>query len=316
MSGQQGFVRDLNFVESDTGIRDEKILNNLGGPNIKADIMLFDGNFRVISKLDGTDYTVNATTKVVTVTVQGKTAFSDGTKVSVAGSPTVFDHTITESNGIDKFKVVNAQNAAIAPSGILRRNDGVTAENLSNLSKKRLETNPSASSGVSQDDGASDLFNEYNASEQVDYINSQLGLFYYKRSRIPLTFEDSTFDTVVKFKGGVVIADLDATSSTQPANNTPGLFIIDPSNPSAAAQRAFSDASNPWSDQTTANSISTTNANSQPNVLHLKPSNASLAPRLTTTSTNIVSQSNTTASYTHKLPITINGEQFFLLVKL
>jgi hypothetical protein len=305
MSGQQGFVRDLNFVESDTGIRDEKILNNLGGPNIKADIMLFDGNFRVISKLDGTDYTVNATTKVVTVTVQGKTAFSDGTKVSVAGSPTVFDHTITESNGIDKFKVVNAQNAAIAPSGILRRNDGVTAENLSNLSKKRLETNPSASSGVSQDDGASDLFNEYNASEQVDYINSQLGLFYYKRSRIPLTFEDSTFDTVVKFKGGVVIADLDATSSTQPANNT-----------SAAAQRAFSDASNPWSDQTTANSISTTNANSQPNVLHLKPSNASLAPRLTTTSTNIVSQSNTTASYTHKLPITINGEQFFLLVKL
>lgn len=315
MSGQQGFVRDLNFVESDTGIRDEKILNNLGGPNIKADIMLFDGNFRVISKLEDSDYTVNGTTKVVTVTTQGKTAFSDGTKVSVAGSPTVFDHTIIESNGTDKFKVVNAQNAAIVPSGTLRRNDGVTAENLSNLSVKRLETNPSASSGISQDDGAYDLFNEFEAFEQVNYINQQLGLFYYKRSRIPLTFEDSTFDTVVKFKGGVVIVDSDATSSTEPGNNTPGLFIIDPSNPSAAAQRAFSDASNPWSDQT-ANSISTTNANSQPNVLHLKPSNASLAPRFTTTSTNIVSQANATNTANYKLPITINGEQFFLLVKL
>jgi hypothetical protein len=178
-----------------------------------------------------------------------------------------------------------------------------------------LETNPSASSGISQDDGAYDLFNEFEAFEQVNYINQQLGLFYYKRSRIPLTFEDSTFDTVVKFKGGVVIVDSDATSSTEPGNNTPGLFIIDPSNPSAAAQRAFSDASNPWSDQT-ANSISTTNANSQPNVLHLKPSNASLAPRFTTTSTNIVSQANATNTANYKLPITINGEQFFLLVKL
>jgi hypothetical protein len=145
--------------------------------------MLFDGNFRVISKLEDSDYTVNGTTKVVTVTTQGKTAFSDGTKVSVAGSPTVFDHTIIESNGTDKFKVVNAQNAAIVPSGTLRRNDGVTAENLSNLSVKRLETNPSASSGISQDDGAYDLFNEFEAFEQVNYINQQLGLFYYKRSR-------------------------------------------------------------------------------------------------------------------------------------
>jgi len=200
----------------------------------------------------------------------------------------------------------------------LRRNDGVSAENLSNLSTKRLETNPGASTGISADDGASDLFNQYSASSQVDYINAQLSLYYYKRNRIPLTFEDSSFDARVNFRGSVMIVDNDATSSTVPGATTPGLFIVDASNPGAGSTRAFSDASNPWSQSGTPGSATaalvTTEANTQPNTLKLNPVSNN-TPNLQTTSTLIVSQTNALSSYNFKLPVEVNGERFFLLLK-
>ena len=244
----QGFVRDLNLIESDTGTLDRGILDNLGGPNITTDLLLFDGNTKFISKIQSAHYSYDSSADVITVSGEGKVAFSDGTKISFEDAPTEFIYEVHSSNGIDKFRIRNSLGQVVAPVGDLRRNDTVTAENLSNLSVKRLETNPSASTGVSDDDGASDLFNQYSSASQIDYINSQLALYYYKRERIPLTFEDSTFDQRVNFRGSVMIVDNDATVSTQPNPTTPGLFIVDASNPGAGATRAFSDASNPWDD--------------------------------------------------------------------
>ena len=76
----QGFVRTLNFQESDTGALDRGILDNLGGLNITNDLLLFDGNSKFISKLVAADYSV--ANNIVTVTGEGKVAFSDGTKLS------------------------------------------------------------------------------------------------------------------------------------------------------------------------------------------------------------------------------------------
>jgi hypothetical protein len=325
----QGFVIDLNLIESDTGDLDRGILDNLGGTNITTDLLLFDGNFRFISKLSPSDYTYDATSGVITVTGEGKVAFSDGTKISLSDAPTVFETEVFDSNGIDKFKLRNLSGQAVSPldssnaKKILRRNDGVSAENISNLSSKRLETNPGASTGISDDDGASDLFNQYSASEQIDYINTQLALYYYKRDRVPLTFEDSSFDQRVNFRGSVMIVDNDATSTTQPSNSTPGLFIVDASNPGGGATRAFSDASNPWSEVGSGNTgaLVTTEANTQPNTLSIKPNTtgtnpaSSSTPNLQTTSTLIVSQANALSGFNYKLPVEINGERFFLLLK-
>ena len=47
----QGFVKNLNLVESDTTPSDRSILDNLGGINISKDILLFDGNSRFTSTL-------------------------------------------------------------------------------------------------------------------------------------------------------------------------------------------------------------------------------------------------------------------------
>ena len=308
----QGFVRDLNLIESDTGALDRGILDNLGGANITTDLLLFDGNFKFISKIQSAHYTYDSSTDITTVTGEGKVAFSDGTKISFGDVPTEFIYEVHSSNGVDKFRIRNSLGQVVAPVGDLRRNDGVSAKNLSNLSAKRLETNPGASTGVSNDDGASDLFNQYSSASQVDYINSQLSLYYYKRDRVPLTFEDSSFDARVNFRGSVMIVDNDATVSTQPGPTTPGLFIVDASNPGAGSTRAFSDASNPWSEIGSA--LVTTEANSQPNTLKLNPVSNN-APNLQTTSTLIVSETNTLSSYNFKLPVIINGETFFLLLK-
>ena len=85
----QGFVIDLNLIESDTGDLDRGILDNLCGTNITTVLLLFDGNFRFISKLSPSDYTYDATSGVITVTGEGKVAFSDGTKISLSDAPTV-----------------------------------------------------------------------------------------------------------------------------------------------------------------------------------------------------------------------------------
>lgn len=47
----QGFVKNLNLLESATQSSDRSILDNLGGENITADVLLFDGNSKFQSKL-------------------------------------------------------------------------------------------------------------------------------------------------------------------------------------------------------------------------------------------------------------------------
>ena len=322
----QGFVRDLNLIESDTGALDRGILDNLGGPNITDDLLLFDGNFKFVSKLEPSHYTYDSSTDVTTVTGEGKVAFADDTMISFGSAPTEFIYKVHSSNGIDKFRIYNSLGQVVSPEitpgvgQVLRRNDGVSFQNLSNLSSKRLEVSTSNSTGVSDDSGASDLFNQYPAGEQVEYISSQLAIYYYKRGRVPLTFENSSFTPPVTFRGQVMIVDSTATISSTPDTNSPGLFIIDANNPSAGAIRAFSDASNPWSDAVSG-VLSTTEVSSEPNVLALHPDVAytgitsSTVPDIVDSSSSLfVTENISTSTATHKLPILVNGQQYFILL--
>ena len=317
----QGFVRTLNFQESDTGSLDRGILDNLGGINITDDLLLFDGNSKSISKLVAADYTV--TNSIVTVSGEGKVAFSDGTKLSIDGSGFAggnnYVYEVFNSNGIDQFKVKDAF-GSVNPTGTLRRSDYVTQANMSNLSVKRLETTNSISDGVSADQNSGgDVFNDFTFNQQVAYIQDALGLFYYKRSRIPRTYELSTFNVPIKFSGAIQIMNSVATASTVPDNNSPGLFIVDASNPSTAAVRAFSDSSNPWSKVSGA--LHTDEDNAQANRLFFDPVSQPTTPNIKTVNSSgtqvtlIASETITVSTATHKLPVQINGETFFLLLK-
>jgi len=315
----QGFVRTLNFQESDTGALDRGILDNLGGLNITNDLLLFDGNSKFVSKLVAADYSV--ANNIVTVTGEGKVAFSDGTKLSFNSAPASFIYTVFNSNGIDKFQVKNGGGSTVTPSGTLRRSDYITQANLANLSVKRLETNGGISSGISVDsDGGGDVFNSFTSNAQVAYIEDLLGLFYYKRSRIPRNYELSTFSIPVKFSGAITIMNSVATSSTVPSATSPGLFIVDASNPSATAVRAFSDSSNPWS--TVSGALHTDEDNAQANRLFFDPASQPTTPNIKTVNasgtqvTLVTTETNVVSTATHKLPVEVNGETYFLLLKV
>ena len=112
-------------------------------------------------------------------------------------------------------------------------------------------------------------------------------------------------------------------SGTVKAVNPPGLFILN----GATGQevRAFSGSDNPWEEVAAGDSITgsaalrTTSNNAQ--ISKLTISSTGATPVLIKTDGAatldivdlVVSESNPT--YTHKLPILVNGEQFYLLVK-
>ena len=322
----QGFVKSNNFSESGTGSLDRNILDNLGGANITDDVLLFDGNYKFTSKLVATDYTV--VNGRITVTAEGRVPFSNGTILSHEGGD--YNLSVVNSNALDSFELVNAQGAPFIPTGTLRRNDAVLASNLANLSVKRLETNTSSSSGISVDpgNGSEDLFNQQTINSQVSYINEKIGLFYYKSGRVPLTYKNTAFSAPITFRGPVRIVADQSTESTVPSASTPGLFIVNVSDPSANPTRAFSDASNPWVKSGVANAttsaLATTIQYSQVNTLKLSAS-AYNTPSSITVNTDFNSTGNnhyetavpaiSVGSFTHKLPVMINGQQYYLLLK-
>jgi hypothetical protein len=319
----QGFVKSNNLDESATGSLDRNILDNLGGANITDDILLFDGNYKFTSKLAPTDYTVvNGRIKII---AEGRVPFSNGTMLSYEGGD--YNLRVVNSNVLDSFELRNSQDVPFIPTGTLgtfRRSDAVKAANLANLSVKRLETNTSSSSGISVDpgNGSENLFNQQTINSQVSYINEKIGLFYYKSGRVPLTYKATTFNVPIAFKGPVRIVADSSTESTVPSASTPGLFIVNVSDPSANPTRAFSDASNPWTKSGTA--LTTTIQYSQVNTLKLSAS-AYNTPSSITVNTDFNSIGNnhyepavpaiSVGSFTHKLPVMINGQQYYLLLK-
>ena len=305
----QGFVKNINLIESSTGGSDRAILDNLGGLNITSDVLLFDGNTKFTQKLIATDYTVVNNIIIVNgSTSEGKVAFSDGTPISHNGG--AYQYTVKNSNGVDRFQLYNASNAVFVPTGILRRSDAVTGINLGNLSRKRLETNVGNSSGIGTGTGAADLFNSQTINSQTSYIDGNIALFYYKRGRIPRTYEASTFSLPVKFSGPVRITN---DQNLAQSGSTPGLFMVDANNPGASAIRAFSDTSNPWTAVTGA--LQTTEANSQASTLKLQPSSQANPNFDSTGNNHFIAEQIDVGDYTHKLPVIVNGQQYYLLLK-
>ena len=314
----QGFVANANLIESNTGGSDTNILNNLGGLGgaaVKDDILLFDGNSKFISFLIATDYTVTA--NVITVngsTSEGKVAFSDGTKISHNGG--AYDLTVLNSNGIDKFQLKNSSNVLFTPTGTIRRSDAITGTNLANLSVKRLVTDVGGNTGVSGSQGSSDLFNSGTIPAQTDYIAGNIALYYYKKGRVPLTQEATVFNTKAIFGGPLRISN-DANLDTT-LNSSPGLFIVDTGNLSTDPIRAFTDTSNPWT--VVGSNLVTTESNAQASTIKLTNTSGvapvSAGTRIQTTADIIGTEQIGIADYTHKMPVVVNGQQFYLLLKV
>lgn len=301
----RGFVKSNNLSESSTGISDRGILDNLGGFNITDDILLFDGNTKFTQKLVAADYEV--VDDIVIVTGEGKVTFSDGTLISHDGS--AYQYIVKNSNGVDRFQLYDTLDAVFVPTGVLKRNDTVTSVNLGNLSRKPIITNIERVSGLV---GTEDLYNSQSINSQTSYIDGNIASFYYKRERTPRVYEESVFNSPVAFSGPVRITN---DGNTQQSAYTPGLFIVDVSAPDSPGIRAFGDESNPWSATAVVGALKTTEANSKVSTLKLEPPSNSVPNFNSTLADHYIVEEISAGDYTHKLPVTVNGQQYYLLLK-
>lgn len=232
----------------------------------------------------------------------------------------------------------------------LTRDDSITAENLLNMSVPRLITSDveeeDSEVGVS-DGGASDgsdapqegIYDNYGTYDQVSYIAGSIGRLEAKKTRTILTDRSSFFEDRIRFKGTIRLTNNSSVPIYNNIDNAPGLFIYNPA--TGGEIRAFSGSDNPWSEQNIffgavyGPGLQTTSAKSQIANLVLSPDGGGTGittrgyrPKLykksgaigvdavTHIDGNAVSSEQLPVSaYTHKVPVTINGEQFFMLVK-
>ena len=315
---ERGFVVNDNLRESDNTSKDERIIDNLGGEGTSGNFRLFSGNLRRESYiLQVNNFTYDSNTKFYnTLLNTGSVAFSNDTKVSlrIEGGPTVTDGIVESSNGIDKFKIRLSNNSLdipeISPLTKLEivRNDGVTIENIKNLKIDRLNTLPALGNEgnilSTTNQGEQSLFKNRSIAIEYDIIDGSISSFYYKQSRVPLSYKETSFDREFVINGNITVTN---DENIALSNTSPGVFILKDD----VYYRSFSKDLNPWTE--TSNTLSSSVDNVSIKKLRVKN------PTLNIDNTsNVVS--NTVVSATHKYPITIidengNREKYFILLK-
>ena len=291
-------------------------------------------NYKEI-KVFGRPY--ETTTEEVTITSirEGRVAFSDGTLLSYNNSE--YRYRVVNSNTIDRFSLVDTQNndALFVPFilgigdfgandyGSLARSDSIKQSDLFNLNTPRPSTTSQGGGGgggnlnsvaAADEGGLESLFDEAPVDVQISFIQQRLSIFDFKSSRVPVTTRDSVLNSDVTFRGALTITNVDNEPITDSA---PGLFIVS----GTQSKRAFQDRTNPWEETGTQGSgtislsnISPTTVDAQAESLVLEPLGGA-APVLNFGSSPVINtESILISTYTHKLPVTINGEDYFFLL--
>lgn len=300
---ERGFAKSNNLRESETGSSDVNILNNLGGGNVAEDIRLFSNNLRNESVLPSNSYDLVG--DMIQVVQEGFIAFSNNTEIALEDDLAT-TYTVTESNGIDQFKLTNSAGEIVTLDSPLDmiRSDAVTEENIANLRVDRLETTITIAEDEEAEDFAVELtdqqnvFDRYTISENYSIADQAVSLYQFKRSQSLVNFRDNNVDVDINSNGYLRITNDDDVPRSQ---SSPGLFIV--SNDGSTI-RAFEDDSNPWEESGTA--LQTTSVQATINNLIL--SNPSI------TLDTVSSESGLVSDFTHLLPVTINGEQYQLLL--
>lgn len=312
----QGYVKSLNLLESDSA-SDAGILENIGGAGIVADMQLLSGNLSRVSTVPASAYTTSG--NKITMTGDGYVAFANRNVVTHAGTK----YTVTASDGELEFELRDSIGNAFVPTGTLTRSDAISNPNLENMDVERLIAVRDSSSGVQGGgdiDEETGIYNLRSISSNIDLIEEGLGIYAYKKSRIPLTYKDSDFRKRLTFNGNIRITN-DSLVNVGDAG-APGLFI---QGPSGAAVRAFSDVSNPWSKEGTGNGgttsrIETTASKSSVYELVLNEPNFAVPGSLLQSESG-----NASDDYTHKMKVSVKSgsdsdtnssyETFFILLK-
>ena len=300
----QGYRKDLNLNET---TNDTQALNNLAGAGIAADIRILQNNLRNESTLTYE----SISNGFFTFSEPVQSIFTNDDVVSVASTvsfastslqPSV-DYYICNSDGETQFKISTTSSTSsvgvstISISGtpspaafdIVRKNP-VHKENLINYIMPEVQ----------------DAFGEFSWTSDInnsfDVAGSNVDTAKYFISKKYRNFNDTTTDREIKYEGTVTSADPDNLNSgtsglTDP--KSPGVFIGD--------TRAFSSNDQPWTEtgsslQTSSSEVSVGDLTflGDIKIEGISPVNHASAVDV--------------ANWTHKIPVTIDGVTYYLLL--
>lgn len=347
-SAFQGFARNLNLLENSD---DRDVLNNLGGEPIADDIILFINNLRNFSFLDVSVDNITVSDVVaddafiVFNAITQKFVYTDKTKITVNG----ITYYVGDSNSLNKFRLYTSEDLLPVnlvrnpPTGVYRRSDTVTAEDIRRLVpiRDKVLENISISKFRIINPGATDVINQ-------DFYNSMVRVYYNLVSNgYPTTLKDY-FDAIerqldgfeftkqksinseinflstekLSLAGNFIVKDpggVNSTSVTSIAGNTgspPGIFILNTDD--NTAKRIFSGNENSWTDQGTYLEVDSAEIvvgnlvfESPPSILRKN----NLPVIVTPITTGLTPENTVVNDYSHYVSVFVNGEEYFLLLK-
>ena len=311
----QGYRRDLDLLETPN---DFTAIDNLGGVGISFDLQIIQNNLRNISTAGFSTLTDGffdfGTTSNFVFTNDDPIKFN----TTVSFGATTFNTTDTffvcNSNGENKFKLSTTSSTSdtgvstisitgTASTNIFNfiRSDEVTKDNILNLIDPASLQDPDFSTIRDSDIGSPVIRNSFSTvQERIENAEFFISRKYKGNA-------DTTADRDIKVEGIVKVNDPvnfnDSVSDLGDAKS-PGVFINN--------TRAFSSDNNPWEELGSADGTGTLSTDS----LEVSVAELSLVNSISIggTSTNSETSSNVT-SFTHKLPVVINGETYSLLLK-
>lgn len=302
----QGFRKDLNLEETAIG---SVAINNLAGAGIANDLRIIRNNLRNISTLSCDTvtngffsfpnnefvFTNDDIVEVSTNVAIGATTLTTDTEYFVCNSngETQFKLSLTPSVlGINTIIPSNVSATGIAIN--FERKDAVTQDNLINYIQPQIQDEDFA---YLDENNINDTFN------RVSSINETSRFFINSKYRID---EDRDTNKNLNYEGTILISDpvnLNVNSTGLSNSKSPGVYI--------GETRAFSSDNNPWSeDGTPPTGALLTNA-TEALVAELN-----FADNITIEGITAFSATSRLATtFTHKLPVVINGETYYLLLR-
>ncbi len=297
----QGFRRDINLQEN---TNDTTTLNNLGGAGIANDLRIVQNNLRNISTVSynslSNNYFFFGETNEFVFTNDDIVGVSTNVVVGVGLSLVKgVNYYVCDSNAKNQFKLsttpsisgINTVNVtSVSTSNFyFIRNDSVSQQNLINFIAPRIQDiNDFSYIGISPL-----LFDSIQLTQ--DTASFLIDKKYKSNEDVSTTADD------LKYEGTIIINDpvaLNSNSIGIASSKSPGIFI--------GTTRAFSSDNNPWSQVGTALSTSSSSV-SLANLYFANDIN------ITGISTESATQINVT-SFTHKMPVIVNGETYYLLL--
>jgi hypothetical protein len=296
----QGFRKDLNLAEN---TNDTTSINNLAGAGIANDLRVIQNNLRNISTLS-----CDTVTNGFFSFPNNEFVFTNDDIVGVSTNVTIGATTLTfgaeyficNSNGETQFKLSTTPSTVGINTIIISdvtgiavtfvRKDPVTQDNIVNyIQPQYQDENFSYLSGT----------NINSALRGVSSQNETARFFITQKYR---SDEDRTTSKDLNYEGTVSISDpvnLNVNSAGLSNAKSPGIYIGD--------TRAFSSDNNPWSEDTSALLTNSTEVS----IGELNFANNITIEGITATSATSV----LATTFTHKLPVVINGETYYLLLR-